>query len=54
MKSFHDLEDSFSGKSLKYKSSMFASRYVCIYFGKKTSTVICTVNFTDTRGLLDI
>ena len=47
MKSIHDLEGSFS---YKYKSSMFASRDVCILFGKETwSHMRCRFEFSLTE-----
>ena len=55
MKFIHDLEDSFSEKmfTIKGKSSMFASRDVCISCVRKRG-VICAVDFTYTRRLQDI
>ena len=57
MKSIHDLEDFFSDKSLWLcinRPCLLPEIYVqCIYFGKKRG-VICAVDFTYTRSLLDI
>ena len=55
MKSIHDLEDSFSDKSLWFGiNSQFLLPEMYVFTLVRNPGVIWAVDFTSTRGLLDI